>query len=412
MYPNPGNAPADAPRDAPTQRSPWAPDASADPEATAVIVPPGTPAPADSDATVAWTAAPAEATQVLEPGRADDDAESDDAESDDAAADDTGAVDLLSRRDDTAAEDPPASSPLVGEAAPDETADDTLDETAASDEDGPEVDVAPPFDDEVLAQEDALDPADTETELAGDDAMGAAVAEPGVDTETVDAEAIDTETVEAEADDGEADDGDGPQANGQQVDTAAVALADWADAQDAEPAAEPDGHEPAATDTAVTDATMTETPTTDAATTLADWADGEAPDDAVAPADTAPAPADTAGDAAEIVAAVAAPAGTAASAPLRPGDLAETRIAVWAADDAGAFRVRLREAANQFVDNPTGAVTAVAAVVTEAVDALAGALQRQHADLVPRQLSEHPDTESLRVAIRRYREFLDRLLAL
>ncbi|GAA1792002.1 hypothetical protein HC028_01415 [Planosporangium flavigriseum] len=99
---------------------------------------------------------------------------------------------------------------------------------------------------------------------------------------------------------------------------------------------------------------------------------------------------------------------------LRPGDVPETRITLWgdASAEAEAFRARIRAAGTLFVDDPNFAVTAAAAVVTDAVDALAAALQRQHADLDPRRTSDNPDTESLRVAIRRYREFLDRVLAL
>jgi hypothetical protein len=106
--------------------------------------------------------------------------------------------------------------------------------------------------------------------------------------------------------------------------------------------------------------------------------------------------------------------GAVPAGPLRPGDVDETRIALWAdaSTDAEAFRVRIREAGNLFVDDPNFAVTAAASVVTDAVDALAAALRRQHAELDPRHRSDNPDTESLRVAVRRYREFLDRVLAL
>jgi hypothetical protein len=55
-------------------------------------------------------------------------------------------------------------------------------------------------------------------------------------------------------------------------------------------------------------------------------------------------------------------------------------------------------------------------VVTEAVNTLASTLAQAlldaHADLDPTEASAYPDTESLRVAIRGYREFLERVLAL
>jgi hypothetical protein len=141
-------------------------------------------------------------------------------------------------------------------------------------------------------------------------------------------------------------------------------------------------------------------------------------DEVVAPADQAVEPAaeapQLAAEVPEPAAEVLEPAAdkTPVAAPLRPGDVTETRIAAWPQADAEAFRVRIREAGNLFVDDPHVAVTATAAVVTDAVNGLAATLQRQHAELDPRQLSDNPDTESLRVAVRRYREFLERVLAL
>jgi hypothetical protein len=99
---------------------------------------------------------------------------------------------------------------------------------------------------------------------------------------------------------------------------------------------------------------------------------------------------------------------------LRPGDVPETRVALWgsAGAEADDFRDRIREAGNLFIDDPHFAVTATAAVVTDAVNALGRALERQQAELDPRHGSDSPDTESLRIAVRRYRELLDRVLAL
>jgi hypothetical protein len=97
---------------------------------------------------------------------------------------------------------------------------------------------------------------------------------------------------------------------------------------------------------------------------------------------------------------------------LRPGDLPETRIVLWSDADAETFRTRIRQAGNLFVDDPDFAVTAAATVVSEAVSALAATLQHQQAELDPRRDGAAPDTETLRVAVRRYREFLERVLAL
>src|SRR5262249_42764145 len=122
-------------------------------------------------------------------------------------------------------------------------------------------------------------------------------------------------------------------------------------------------------------------------------------------AETEAEPAATETEAAPEAAEAEAEAAPGPVAPLRPGDVVESRIAVWATEDAEGFRVRIREAVNLFVDDPGSAVTTAAAVVTDAVNALAAALQAQHAEL-------DPDTESLRVAILRYRELLDRVLTL
>jgi hypothetical protein len=94
----------------------------------------------------------------------------------------------------------------------------------------------------------------------------------------------------------------------------------------------------------------------------------------------------------------------------------ESRISIWGADAADGFRTKLRETQTHFVDDPVAAVGEAQAIVTDAVHTLAAtlaaALLEAQADLDPGQSSGDPDTESLRVALRGYREFLDRVLAL
>jgi hypothetical protein len=99
-------------------------------------------------------------------------------------------------------------------------------------------------------------------------------------------------------------------------------------------------------------------------------------------------------------------------APLRPGDVPQTTIAVWSPDAVARFRQHLKEVQARFVDEPVEAVAEAQSLVTEAVRGLAEALLAEQLDLDPRQHSENPDTESLRVALRRYRDFLERILAL
>jgi len=103
----------------------------------------------------------------------------------------------------------------------------------------------------------------------------------------------------------------------------------------------------------------------------------------------------------------------AAFAPLRPGDVAQTSIAIWQPDALAAIREQIREVQARFVDEPAEAVAQIRALVSDAVHTLADALlAEQLGSIDPHQRTDHPDTESLRVALRRYREFLDRVLAL
>lgn len=99
-------------------------------------------------------------------------------------------------------------------------------------------------------------------------------------------------------------------------------------------------------------------------------------------------------------------------APLRPGDVAQTTIAIWKPDAAAEFREHLREVSALFVDEPVAAVSQAQSLVADAVRALAEALLAEQLDLDPRQHTDNPDTEALRVALRRYRDFLERVLAL
>ncbi|OLE22640.1 MAG: hypothetical protein AUG44_24505 [Actinobacteria bacterium 13_1_20CM_3_71_11] len=99
-----------------------------------------------------------------------------------------------------------------------------------------------------------------------------------------------------------------------------------------------------------------------------------------------------------------------ALAPLRPGDVSEGSIAVWKPEAVTAFREQLREVQAQFVDDPEEAVAHARALVSDAVHTLADTLLAHQLGAI--DLPEHPDTESLRVALRQYREFLERVLAL
>ena len=98
--------------------------------------------------------------------------------------------------------------------------------------------------------------------------------------------------------------------------------------------------------------------------------------------------------------------------PLRPGDVEEHPIAVWSGDSAQQVRDRWRDLQVQFVDDPQAAVQGAKGLVTEVVRTLSDRLLAERDEFDPHRDTDRPDTEAMRVAMRRYREFLDRVLAL
>jgi hypothetical protein len=101
-----------------------------------------------------------------------------------------------------------------------------------------------------------------------------------------------------------------------------------------------------------------------------------------------------------------------AVAALSPGELPESPIVIWDPEKAESYRRRLRKANARFVDDPHKAVKKAAKVVSDAIEALAKQLEKQGDELDPRRSADNPDTESLRVSLRQYRDFLERVLAL
>ncbi|RGC66344.1 hypothetical protein C5N14_23395 [Micromonospora sp. MW-13] len=78
-------------------------------------------------------------------------------------------------------------------------------------------------------------------------------------------------------------------------------------------------------------------------------------------------------------------------------------------DAAQAFRDRWRDVQLRFVDDPKAAAGQAQSLVEEAIKALAAALAEQKNKLGDWQQTGD-DTEQLRIAVRRYRDFLDRVL--
>lgn len=104
-----------------------------------------------------------------------------------------------------------------------------------------------------------------------------------------------------------------------------------------------------------------------------------------------------------------APATTTGDAAATP---VERPVALWSDEDADRLRGQWRELQSQFIDDPAAAVAGAQALVTEAVQELADTLLTVQQELDPHRAGEQVDTEAMRLAMRRYREFLDRVLAL
>jgi hypothetical protein len=83
---------------------------------------------------------------------------------------------------------------------------------------------------------------------------------------------------------------------------------------------------------------------------------------------------------------------------------------LWDDDTTQSLRERWRDVQLRFVDDPEGATGEAQALVAEAVDALTANLAELRADLDGWRSADNGDTEQLRVVVRRYRDFLDRLL--
>lgn len=113
-------------------------------------------------------------------------------------------------------------------------------------------------------------------------------------------------------------------------------------------------------------------------------------------------PVDTEGDGTSLGAAgTSRPAGSTVAA--EPATLLDT-------DTAQGFRDRWRDVQLRFVDDPHAAAGEAQSLVEEAIQALSSALAAQKNTLGGWQDAGSADTEQLRMAVRNYRDFLDRVL--
>ena len=85
---------------------------------------------------------------------------------------------------------------------------------------------------------------------------------------------------------------------------------------------------------------------------------------------------------------------------------------LFASSDAEGFRSRWTEIQGGFVDDPRSSVERADGLVAEVIKNLADAFATERGGLEQRwQQGGDPSTEDLRVALRRYRTFFDRLLS-
>jgi hypothetical protein len=100
---------------------------------------------------------------------------------------------------------------------------------------------------------------------------------------------------------------------------------------------------------------------------------------------------------------------------LMPGDMdaeltAEPIGTLWSSETAGELRGRWQELQLRFVDDPRGVVTEAQSLVGEAVEGLTTSLTDQQRELDGWASGGDGETEQLRVALQRYRDFFDRVL--
>ncbi|WP_436837652.1 hypothetical protein [Micromonospora rifamycinica] len=119
-------------------------------------------------------------------------------------------------------------------------------------------------------------------------------------------------------------------------------------------------------------------------------------------ADTVVATGTDGGTAGAVVAAEAGGPGT--------GNVPSDAATLFEADAAQGFRDRWRDVQLRFVDDPRAAAGEAQSLVEEAIRSLSEALAAQKERLGGWQGAGEADTEQLRVAVRQYRDFLDRVL--
>ncbi|HEY9349957.1 MAG TPA: hypothetical protein VIP75_04615 [Acidothermales bacterium] len=151
-------------------------------------------------------------------------------------------------------------------------------------------------------------------------------------------------------------------------------------------------------------------PTTEVDDSVVDREDDGSPDTVDAPAQDGGSP--------DLVAGVDAPtvtdtAGADDRDQLMPGEAAAAPVGeLWPAGAATSLQDRWHDLQLRFVDDPRGVVSEAKSLVSEAVQTLTTALSDQQRDLDGWESGGNGETEQLRVALQRYRDFFDRLTSL
>ena len=101
-----------------------------------------------------------------------------------------------------------------------------------------------------------------------------------------------------------------------------------------------------------------------------------------------------------------------ADASAGPGSDSDARTPLLSSSDSESFRRRWTETQTTFVDEPRGSVETADALVAELMQTLAASFANERSSLEEQwEHGEDVDTEELRNALRRYRSFFERLLA-
>ena len=101
-----------------------------------------------------------------------------------------------------------------------------------------------------------------------------------------------------------------------------------------------------------------------------------------------------------------------AARPGGAGDEAAGMASLIAPEQGEGYRARWTAVQGDFIDEPRTAVTDADALVGEVLDQLADTFRNQRVALEQQWADDESSTEDLRIALRRYRTFFDRLLSL